>query len=212
MNEHNHEFDLENVHFFLSFRKISTLLMSQIQGLDAPGVQPSKIVSILGKQVGGIRNTQCTKKDGRNVIGGYTRELVSTGDARVFQDYLVRNQLENPYFFYSLDIHDDHRLENVLEIDSQSCVDYQYFGDAISFETIYMPFAPFVGVNHHRQLILLGCSLLRDETKKSYIWLLKTWLQAMGGKSPRAIITDQDKAIIAAVFPTSCHRFCLCTS
>lgn len=73
-----------------------------------------------------------------------------------------------------------------------------------------MPFPPFDGVNHHRKLILLGCVLLRDETKESFIWLLETWLQAMGGKSPHAIITDQDKAIIAAVaevFPTSFHRF-----
>lgn len=62
VNEHNHELDLENAHFFWSFRKISTLVMSQIQGLDAPGVQPSKIFSILGKQVGGIRNTQCKKR------------------------------------------------------------------------------------------------------------------------------------------------------
>jgi hypothetical protein len=41
---------------------------------------------------------------------------------------------------------------------------------------------------------------------------MKTWLRAMGGNPPNAIITDQDKAMkvaIREVFPNSRHRFCL---
>jgi hypothetical protein len=41
---------------------------------------------------------------------------------------------------------------------------------------------------------------------------MKTWLRAMGGKPPNAIITDQDRAMKAAikeVFPNTRHRFCL---
>jgi len=42
----------------------------------------------------------------------------------------------------------------------------QYFKDGVSFDTTYltnkynMPFAPFVGINHHGQSILLGGGLL----------------------------------------------------
>jgi hypothetical protein len=41
---------------------------------------------------------------------------------------------------------------------------------------------------------------------------MKKWLRAMGGKPPNAIITDQDRAMKAAikeVFPNTRHRFCL---
>nr|ABN08813.1 Putative phytochrome A signaling protein, related [Medicago truncatula] len=46
---------------------------------------------------------------------------------------------------------------------------------------------------------LLGCALLSDETKNIFIWLMKIWLRAMGGKPPNAIITDQDRAMKEAI-------------
>ncbi|XP_041020470.1 protein FAR1-RELATED SEQUENCE 5-like [Juglans microcarpa x Juglans regia] len=75
-----------------------------------------------------------------------------------------------------------------------------------------MPFAPFVGVNHHGQSILLGAGLISSEDTKTFVWLFQTWLKCMDGIVPRAIITDQDRAmknVIAIVFPQSRHRFCL---
>ncbi|XP_077219684.1 protein FAR1-RELATED SEQUENCE 5-like [Tasmannia lanceolata] len=33
-----------------------------------------------------------------------------------------------------------------------------------------MPFAPFTGVNHHRQSTLFGCALLADETEETFTW------------------------------------------
>ncbi|XP_039122024.1 protein FAR1-RELATED SEQUENCE 3-like [Dioscorea cayenensis subsp. rotundata] len=95
---------------------------------------------------------------------------------------------------------------------------YEAFGDVISFNTTYltnkydMPFAPFVGVNHHGQTILFGCGLLSKEDTKTYIWLFNTWLECMAGKAPKVIITDQCMAIqdaVKAVFPNSHHRLCL---
>ncbi|KAF5457988.1 hypothetical protein F2P56_022056 [Juglans regia] len=75
-----------------------------------------------------------------------------------------------------------------------------------------MPFAPFVGVNHHGQSILLGAGLISSEDTNTFTWLFQTWLQCMDGIPPKAIITDQDRAMknaIAKVFPESRHRFCL---
>ncbi|GAB2291065.1 hypothetical protein Dimus_038142 [Dionaea muscipula] len=96
---------------------------------------------------------------------------------------------------------------------------YDYFGDVVVFDTTYrtnkynMPFAPFTGVNHHFQSIQFGCALLQDETEDTFIWLFDTWLQAMGGRAPDSILTDQDLAMrgaIAKVFPsTTRHRLCL---
>jgi MULE transposase domain len=87
----------------------------------------------------------------------------------------------------------------------------------VTFDTTYstnrysMPLGPFIGVNHHRHNIYFGCALIRDEKKTTFVWLFETWLQAMGGKHPNAIITYQDpamKAAIAIVFPNAIHRFC----
>ncbi|GKV49141.1 hypothetical protein SLEP1_g55907 [Rubroshorea leprosula] len=94
---------------------------------------------------------------------------------------------------------------------------YQNFGDVVGFDVTYrtntflLPFAPFIGVNHHGQSTLFGCALLSDEQEDNFVWLFEWWLRCMGGKAPGAIITDQDPAItnaIKRVFPNTRHRFC----
>ena len=52
---------------------------------------------------------------------------------------------------------------------------YSEFGDVVVFDTTYQtnrfcfPFAPFVGVNHHKQSILFGCALIADETQEMFM-------------------------------------------
>ena len=75
-----------------------------------------------------------------------------------------------------------------------------------------MPFVPFIGVNHHHQFVMFGCALLVNETTESYVWLLKTWLNAMLGNHPSTIITSNGKAMakaIADVMPNATHRLCM---
>ncbi|XP_017227956.2 protein FAR1-RELATED SEQUENCE 5-like [Daucus carota subsp. sativus] len=72
-------------------------------------------------------------------------------------------------------------------------------------------FVPFTGVNHHYQSILFRFALIRDETEESYLWVFKSWLEAMGNVAPQTIITDQDIAIgnaIAKVLPNTIHLYC----
>ncbi|XP_042972798.1 protein FAR1-RELATED SEQUENCE 5-like [Carya illinoinensis] len=117
-----------------------------------------------------------------------------------------------------MDLDDDGRLKNIFWVDPRSRTAYKYFGDVVTFDTTYltnrygMPFAPFVGVNHHGQSILLGAALISSEDTETFIWLFQTWLQCMDGVAPKVIITDQDRAMknaIAIVFPETRHRFCL---
>ncbi|KAF2294819.1 hypothetical protein GH714_020232 [Hevea brasiliensis] len=88
----------------------------------------------------------------------------------------------------------------------------------LCFETTYlvnryqMPFATFVGVNHHGQSIMLGCALLSHEDVETFRWVFSTWLLAMVDIHPYAILTDQCESIKAAikeVMPETRHRFCL---
>jgi len=67
-----------------------------------------------------------------------------------------------------------------------------------------MPFAPFVGVNHHGQSILLGCGLLFLEDTNTFVWLFDRWRRCMYYKDPEGIVTNQCQAMknaIATVFP-----------
>ncbi|KAK6913722.1 Bet v I/Major latex protein [Dillenia turbinata] len=86
------------------------------------------------------------------------------------------------------------------------------------FDTTYLtndsaiPLAPFVGVNHHGQTILLGCGLIANEDTETFMWLFKAWLSSVSGHCPNAIITDQDKALQEAVqnvIPNPRHQWCL---
>jgi len=125
---------------------------------------------------------------------------------------------QNPNFFYEIDLDDDFHVRNVFWADARSRAAYEYFGDVVTFDTTYltnrydMPFAAFVGVNHHGQSTLLGCGLLSGEDKESFVWLFNSWLRCMLGKPSIGIVTDQCKAMqkaIEVVFPTICHRWCL---
>lgn len=145
------------------------------------------------------------------------REL-ALGDTQSILEHLKHMQNANPSFFYAVQVDKEDHLTNFFWVDAASRLAYKYFGDVATFDTTYltnkyrMPFAPFVGVNHHNQSVLFGCALLTDDTKATYVWLFKTWLKAMRGRQPVSVITDHDKSIqaaVAEVFPKTRHRFCM---
>ncbi|KAL4394678.1 hypothetical protein AHAS_Ahas02G0176000 [Arachis hypogaea] len=66
-------------------------------------------------------------------------------------------------------------------------------------------------MQYHGQTVIFGSGLLSDETTETYKWLLETFVEAMGGKSPKAVITDGDLAMrdaIKNVLPDATHRLC----
>ncbi|KAL1178695.1 hypothetical protein V6Z11_A03G112300 [Gossypium hirsutum] len=139
--------------------------------------------------------------------------------ARQFAEYKnvvgLKNDPKNPF---DKDLGEDQRLKSLFWVDSKSRHDYSYFCDAVSFDTTYvtnkykMPLALFIGVNHHYQCIPLGCALVSDESAATFSWLMQTWLKAMGGQSPRVLITNQDrtlKSVVAEIFPNTLHCFFL---
>ncbi|KAF2322592.1 hypothetical protein GH714_019487 [Hevea brasiliensis] len=95
---------------------------------------------------------------------------------------------------------------------------YKEFNDVVSFDTTYLvnryklPFATIIGVNHHRQSILLGCTLISCEDANTFKWLVMTWLEAMGDIHPNAILTYQCEGMrktIRQITLKTRHRFCL---
>lgn len=124
---------------------------------------------------------------------------------------------EDPDFTYSIELDDNSRVKTLLWTNGRSRRQYACFGDVITFDTTYktnlydMPFGLFIGVNNHFQSIVLGGVLMRNETIKSFKWIFSEFVRLMGGKHPVTILTDQSKAMEAAikeVFPDTTHRWC----
>ncbi|XP_077220044.1 protein FAR1-RELATED SEQUENCE 6-like [Tasmannia lanceolata] len=139
------------------------------------------------------------------------------GDVQTVLNSFKNMQIKNPSLIHAIGIGDDGRLRNIFWADAKAKASYSYFGDVIMFASACLtincgiPFASFVGVNHHGQSMVFGCGLLADETKEAYSWLFKTWLQAMSDHPPISIITEQSfsiQAAIAEIFPTARHRVC----
>ncbi|KAM3272556.1 hypothetical protein ACQJBY_042587 [Aegilops geniculata] len=139
------------------------------------------------------------------------------GDAQGLLDYLKNMQANDPAFFHAIQVDKNSCLMNVFWADARAKLAYQHFGDAVTFDTTYkknkymMPFVTFSGVNHHLQRVIFGCALLMEDTECSFVWLFEAWLAAMSGKAPCSLVTDQNRAMKAAigrVFPHTCHRFC----
>ncbi|CAL1385904.1 unnamed protein product [Linum trigynum] len=220
VKEHNHELLPALAYHFRIHRNVKLAEKNNIDILHAVSERTRKMYVEMTRQSGGYRNFSDfqIEMNGESEQGGRHLAL-DEGDAQVLLEYFKRVKRENTNFFYAIDLNEEQRLRNLFWVDGKVRNDYTSFNDAVSFETFYvkyhekLPFAPFVGVNHHSQPILLGCALIADESRSTFGWLLRTWLRAMGGKSPKVIVTDLGKNLKAAieeVLPSTRHCFSLC--
>jgi len=126
-------------------------------------------------------------------------------EVQILLNYLRRLQVEDLSLFYAVQLDSDNRLKNLFWRDGRSMVDYDYFGDVLILDTTFrmdkydMICAPFWGLNHHRQYVMFGCAFLLDESKESFVWLFETFLEAMGRKQPKTIVTDENQVMVDAV-------------
>ncbi|KAK1557705.1 hypothetical protein Q3G72_030031 [Acer saccharum] len=217
MKEHNHEIFPDQAYYFRGHRNLD-LGNSNVDALHAIRDRTKRMFVAMSRKSGGYKKLENQKGSVTNQLQSARHLALDEGNAQVMLDHFINMQDENPNFFYAIDLNEEQRLRNVFWVDAKSRLDFGNFGDVVYFDTTYikneykLPFAPFIGVNHHFQFLLLGCALLADETKSTYVWLMRAWLRAMGGHAPNVILTDQDKALkeaIAEVFPDSRHCFCL---
>ncbi|XP_043703502.1 protein FAR1-RELATED SEQUENCE 5-like isoform X2 [Telopea speciosissima] len=214
---HNHELVTPAMrHFLRSHRQDYDPKRNLINTLESSGMGISGTVNVLTEECGSYGKIGFGTQDQTNYIG--KERLSGFGmDAQSLLGFFKIMQMNDPAFFYAIQVDEEDRLSSVFWVDTRSRIAYNCFSDVVAFDTTYqvnqykMPFAPFTGVNHHKQSVLFGCALLADETESTFIWLFKNWLEAMSGRQPGLIITDHDlniKNAVARVFPNSCHRYC----
>ncbi|KAJ6829555.1 protein FAR1-RELATED SEQUENCE 9-like [Iris pallida] len=216
--DHNHETSPSKSRFWRCNKKISNHVKKKLLLNDKAGIRMHKNYYTLVVEAGGYENVTFEEKDCRNLVQKERHLKLGEGDAMVIQNYFSKMQKQNTGFFFNIDLDKDGRLKNIFLADGRCREAYKEFGEVVTFDTTYltnkydMPFALFVGVNHHGQSTLFGCGLVSNEHTQTFVWLFRTWLDCMGGCAPRSIITDQDcsmKSAVEIVFPDAKHRWCL---
>ena len=203
--------------FLRSARSINNVHKNLLLSYNKATIGPSKVYQLLKEQVGSYDDIGCTQRDLQN----YSRDLkalIKDSDAHMFIENFRRKHEMNNSFYYYYEVDDEGKLKYVFWVDGLCKKNYSLFADVLSFDMTYntnkycMIFAPFTGINHHRQSITFGAAFLADEKVYSFLWLFETFLKAMGGHKPVVIITYQDpvmKIAIENVFEGSCDRFCM---
>uniref|UniRef100_A0A2N9IND8 Protein FAR1-RELATED SEQUENCE n=1 Tax=Fagus sylvatica TaxID=28930 RepID=A0A2N9IND8_FAGSY len=218
IEDHNHDLSPSKSRHFAAFRHISTDTRRRLLINDNAGVRINSSIKASVVEAGGYENVTYNQRDVRNFLEKERRLKCKEGDGQALHDYFVRMQAKNSNFYHALDLDDELRVQNVFWVDARSRAAYESFNDVITFDTTYltnkydMSFAPFIGINHHGESIILGCGLLSSEDTDSFVWVFRQWLQSMCDIAPKAIITDQCQAMrraIEIVFPETVHRWCI---
>ncbi|RYQ90393.1 hypothetical protein Ahy_B09g096507 isoform C [Arachis hypogaea] len=166
-------------------RELSMSICRTIENNEEAGIRPRKTYQSFVAAAGGHHELNFIEKDVKNYITREVRNVSEQEDAKEF---------------------------------GKSRAAFEYFGDVISFDTTYntnrynLVCGSFVGVNHHGQSTLLGCSLMKNEEIESFKWLFQCWLRCMGGNAPKGFLTDQCasmKRALEAYMPTTIHRWCI---
>ncbi|XP_014492205.1 protein FAR-RED IMPAIRED RESPONSE 1-like [Vigna radiata var. radiata] len=216
--EHSHELCPQTYNLIHANRKLNMHAKHTLEVNDDADVRINKSFLSMVGEAGGYENMQFMERDARNFIDQHRRSVCKEGDGQALLRHFSKIRDLNNDFFYDLQMDEGNRITSVFWADAKSRASCEEFSDVVSFYTTYltnkydMPFAPFVGVNHHGQSILLGCGLLSSEDTRSFMWLFLSWLRCMGNKAPDSIVTNQCRAMgnaIEEVLPTTKHRWCL---
>ncbi|XP_062170384.1 protein FAR-RED IMPAIRED RESPONSE 1-like [Alnus glutinosa] len=202
-SRHNHDLSPGKARYFRCNKKLNPATKKKLDINDRAGICTNKIYNSLADEAGGYENLTFGERECHNYIANSRRLGIEC--AAALRDYFNRMRKVNDDFYFGIDVDDECRLRNVFWANARSRASYEDFGDVVTFDTTYltnkyeMSFVPFVGVNHHGQSILFGAALISSEDTASFVWLFKAWLKCMKGRVPRAIITDQDRAMKNAI-------------
>lgn len=146
-----------------------------------------------------------------------TREIQEE-EVEKIRHYFQSKKSKDPSFFYAFQHDAENQIANIFWADAKMKADYSDFDDVVCFDTSYKfykdsrPFAPFLGINNHRQVLIFGAALLYNESVESFKWLFHVFMEAMSGTKPKTILRDQDAIVAEAVnsiLPQTNQRVCV---
>ncbi|XP_060202427.1 protein FAR1-RELATED SEQUENCE 5-like [Lycium barbarum] len=206
------------VHMLPSHRKINEVRAHEIDLAEDAGLFSKATFDFMSLQAGGRVNLGYIKLDQKNYLRTKRQKAMRQREAGALLECFEKKRIDDPSFFSAIQLDVDDMITNIFWVDSKMIIDYETFGDVLSFDTTYQmnrehrPLASFVGLNNHRKMVVFGGALMYDETSESFQWLFETFFKMMSGKKSKIIFTDQDAAIskaISLVMPKVHHRLCV---
>ena len=104
---------------------------------DKSGIPPKSTYDLLSRQVWGQENVGFLSVDYKNYLRTKRMRTMGMFDAGGLIGYFKRKQLEDPTFFYSMQLDAEDFITNIFWADSRMLIDYEHFGDVVCFDTIY---------------------------------------------------------------------------
>ncbi|KAH6770857.1 hypothetical protein C2S52_015660 [Perilla frutescens var. hirtella] len=222
------QFEAEHNHEDVNLTKAERLLESPSSKGDSTEVSETdsmknlEIQSKLSFQMLGIRfcppeNLDDLQIDDEIFLSSRRTRDMKEGDASRLMYYFQRQHFVNPSFFYSVQLDIDDKVSNIFWADDNMIMEYDHFGDVVCLDTSctrnksFRPLVQFVGLNNHRQVVIFGAAFLYDDSVNSFKWLVQTFVEAMSGKKPKFILSDQDATVVQAihaVLPETSHCIC----
>ncbi|KAL3849686.1 hypothetical protein ACJIZ3_011568 [Penstemon smallii] len=211
LNNHNHELHVYPKSYLSPPDKALLSLMTKT------GIKPSLVMHYLDQIAGGAGKLSFKKKTAYNWLNKLRAERIREGDIHTVINKLKESKQKDDRFFYKYCVDEEDTLTRLFWCDGSSRAEYEAFGDVLVFDSSYKtnrylyPLVIFSGVNNHGSTCIFAACFLQDETIESYQWVLQTFLEAMGGKIPESVLTDQDAAMRSAIvseFVGSRHRIC----
>ncbi|XP_072054882.1 protein FAR1-RELATED SEQUENCE 5-like [Arachis hypogaea] len=208
----------DRVEILKQYRELSIFVRRTIETNEEAGIKPNKTYQSFVAAASSHWDLSFIEKNVRNYITREVRNVSEQDDAKEFGKYLLRMKEKNQNFLFELNLEGDHSIKNAFWADARSKAACKYFGDVVSFDTTYntnrynLVFSSFVGVNHHGQLTLLGCALVKNEDIQSFKWLFECWLRCLGRNEPKGIIIDQCASMQRAIemcMLTTIHQWCI---
>ncbi|KAF1862436.1 hypothetical protein Lal_00026970 [Lupinus albus] len=210
--KHKHEtFSIIKTHLHRSHRKITPSLASEIDLAESSSIAPKVSCELMERRVGGRENLGFIHDNYKNYLRSKRTIQMRLGYIGGLLEYLQQMKVEDPNFFYAIQVDEDDLITNIFWRDAKMMVDYSYFGDVVCFDTTYRknkecrPFAMFIGVDHHKLSTIFGAA-------KTFVWLFKSLSTAMSRKKPQTILTNQDAArakALSLTWPKTSHHLCI---
>nr|XP_027122275.1 protein FAR1-RELATED SEQUENCE 5-like [Coffea arabica] len=195
------EFQSEDEAYNFYNRKVSISQEAQTEIANDAGISLKQSHKLMGKKASGLGNIGYTCDDLKRYLRTKRERGLKYGEAGAMLRYFEEQKLKNPSFFHAEQLDCKEQITNIFWADASMLIDYTYFGDVVTFDTTYKtnkeyrPLGVFVGFNQFRQLIIFGATLLYDETIESFKWVFGTFVEAVCGRHPKTIFTDQDAAM-----------------
>ncbi|KAK9715618.1 hypothetical protein RND81_06G177400 [Saponaria officinalis] len=215
---HNHPLVLVKNREFQKLSRNLTLYHKQtIINHSKVNIGASKTYRLCKEVANGYENVGASLLDFKN----FQREVklfIGDADAEMFISNLEKLVRSIKGFQYAYHVDEGRNLCRVFWTDAHGKSVYLAFGDGVSFDLTYginkycMVFTPFTGIDNHKKSVTFASALLSNEDEESFVWVFQKFMDAMGGKEPKLLITDQDPAIrnaVPAIFKTARHRFCM---